>query len=206
MSQKQYKKFLIFVGMLSASAIALELIIPSLTVYSAATPLMHQVGNDPAIAAIGLGSNLGDSRAILAAALAALNETAGIQVLARSHWYRTAPIGPPQPDYLNGCALLQVTHSPLGLLDILLSVENKFGRVRRERWGARSLDLDLLLYAAQILSTPKLELPHPRLRERAFVLVPLAEIAPDWLEPVTGLAIADLASRVDWSGIHQCPD
>jgi 2-amino-4-hydroxy-6-hydroxymethyldihydropteridine diphosphokinase len=167
---------------------------------------MHQLGNHPAIAAIGLGSNLGDSRAILAAALSALNRTTGIQVLVRSHWYRTPPIGPPQPDYLNGCALLQTTHSPLSLLDILLTVENQFGRVRTERWGARSLDLDLLLYADQILSTPRLELPHPRLRERAFVLVPLAEIAPDWIEPVTGLAIADLASRVDWSGIQPCPN
>ncbi|MBW4552471.1 MAG: 2-amino-4-hydroxy-6-hydroxymethyldihydropteridine diphosphokinase [Aphanocapsa sp. GSE-SYN-MK-11-07L] len=167
---------------------------------------MHQLGNDPAIAAIGLGSNLGDSRAILAAAVSALNATAGIQVLARSHWYRTQPIGPPQPDYLNGCALLQTTHSPLSLLDILLTVESQFGRVRTERWGARSLDLDLLLYADQILSTPTLDLPHPRLRERAFVLVPLAEIAPDSIEPVTGLAIADLASRVNWSGIRQCPN
>ncbi len=165
---------------------------------------MHQLGIDPAIAAIGLGSNLGDSRKILAAALSSLNTTAGIQVLSRSNWYQTQPIGPPQPDYLNGCALLQVTHSPPELLNILLGVENKFGRVRTEHWGARSLDLDLLLYNDHILSTLGLELPHPRLRERAFVLVPLAEIAPDWIEPVTGLAIAALSRRVDWSGIQPC--
>jgi 2-amino-4-hydroxy-6-hydroxymethyldihydropteridine diphosphokinase len=166
---------------------------------------MHQLGNDLAIAAIGLGSNLGASRAILAAALSTLDTTAGIQVLAQSHWYQTQPIGPPQPDYLNGCALLQVNHSPPELLNILLTVENQFGRVRTERWGARSLDLDLLLYADRILSTPELEIPHPRLRERAFVLVPLAEIAPDWIDPVTGLAITTLAEKVDWSGIQPCP-
>jgi 2-amino-4-hydroxy-6-hydroxymethyldihydropteridine diphosphokinase len=155
------------------------------------------------LAAIALGSNLGDSHATLTAALQQLAETPGIKVKARSSWYQTAAVGPPQPDYLNGCAVLAVKHEPLALLEILLRVENQFGRVRRERWGPRTLDLDLLLYDDLILTTPTLELPHPRMGERAFVLVPLAEIAPDWIEPVSGDAIADLVKTVDCTGVHQ---
>jgi len=147
-------------------------------------------------AAIGLGSNLGDRHATLVAALEALNGLAGIRLLARSRWYRTAPVGPAQPDYLNACALLEVSLAPEVLLQRLLETEARFGRVRRERWGPRQLDLDLLLYDRQILDTPQLQLPHPRLRERAFVLLPLAEIAPQWIDPVSDLPIAALADRV----------
>lgn len=153
--------------------------------------------------AIALGSNLGDSRATLEAAVQQLAQTPEIQVTARSHWYQTAAIGPPQPDYWNGCVLLQTTDAPLALLERLLAIEAQFGRVRRERWGPRTLDLDLLLVDDLILELPRLQLPHPRMRERAFVLVPLAEIAPDWVEPVSGCAIADLVQAVDCSGIHQ---
>lgn len=152
---------------------------------------------------IALGSNLGDSRAILEAALATLAATPDIQVKARSSWYQTEAVGPPQPDYLNGCALLHVQMPPQQLLETLLGIEAQFGRIRRERWGARSLDLDLLLYDDLILDTPTLQLPHPRMRERAFVLVPLAQIAPDWIEPVSGMAIAQLLQAVDCSGVHQ---
>jgi len=147
-------------------------------------------------AAIGLGSNLGDRRATLVAALQALEGLQGIRLLARSRWYRTAPVGPAQPDYLNACALLEVSLPPELLLQRLLETEIHFGRVRHERWGPRHLDLDLLLYNGRILDTPQLQLPHPRLRERAFVLLPLAEIAPRWIDPVTGLPIAILADRV----------
>jgi 2-amino-4-hydroxy-6-hydroxymethyldihydropteridine diphosphokinase len=157
----------------------------------------------PVLSAIALGSNLGDSLAILEGALEALAQTPGIEVTARSPWYQTEPIGPPQPDYLNGCALLQVELSPHELLETLLQVEAQFGRVRQERWGARSLDLDLLLFDDLILKTPTLTLPHPRLHERAFVLVPLADIAPDWVEPVSQKAIAELVQKVDWSGVRR---
>lgn len=153
--------------------------------------------------AIALGSNLGDCQGILEAALAILAATPNISLLAKSSWYQTKPIGPPQPDYLNGCALLQVNLSPQQLLATLLQVEVKFGRVRREKWGARSLDLDLLLYDDLILDTPKLQLPHPRMKEPAFVLVPLAEIAPNWIEPVSGKAIAQLLLAVDCSGVRK---
>ncbi len=154
-------------------------------------------------AALALGSNLGDSRAILETALETLDKTPGIALLSRSHWYQTAPVGPPQPDYINGCALLLVQVTPQQLLETLLAVEAQFGRVRKERWGPRTLDLDLLLFDNLILDAPALQLPHPRMRERPFVLVPLAEIAPDWIEPVTGVAIADLAQNLDSTGVRR---
>jgi 2-amino-4-hydroxy-6-hydroxymethyldihydropteridine diphosphokinase len=119
-----------------------------------------------------------------------------VRVLARSRWYRSAPVGPPQPDYVNGCALLVVALEPDALLERLLATERRFGRVRGERWGPRRLDLDLLLVEDQRLDTPRLTLPHPRLRERAFVLVPLAEIAPGWIDPVSGQSVAELAAAL----------
>ena len=151
--------------------------------------------------AIALGSNLGDSRAILKSSLKILDQTPGISLLAQSSFYRTAPIGPPQPDYLNGCALLKAEMSPQELLEKLLAIEAKFGRVRQERWGPRILDLDLILFDNLILETPNLTLPHPGLRERAFVLVPLAEIAPNWIDPISEKAIAQLVQEVDCSGV-----
>jgi 2-amino-4-hydroxy-6-hydroxymethyldihydropteridine diphosphokinase len=150
----------------------------------------------PEQAAIALGANQGDCRATLESALAALDASPGVRLLARSRWYRSAPVGPPQPDYVNGCALLAVTLEPDALLELLLATERRFGRVRHERWGPRILDLDLLLMGDRRLSTPRLTLPHPRLRERAFVLVPLAEIAPAWIDPVTGRSVAALAAAL----------
>ncbi len=153
-------------------------------------------------AAIGLGSNLGNSQAILADALTCLDSMGGIQVEAYSRVYRTAAVGPPQPDYLNQCALLRVTLTPIELLHTLLAIEQRFGRVRRERWGPRLLDLDLLLYGQQQLNLPQLQVPHPRMRERAFVLVPLAEIIPNWRDPLTQQTIAALAQTVDHTGVE----
>lgn len=153
--------------------------------------------------AIALGSNLGDSRAILNSALATLATMPEITLPARSSWYQTKAVGPVQPDYINGCALLQVNISPQQLLEILLAIETQFGRVRTQRWGARSLDLDLLLYDDLIIESPTLTLPHPRMRERAFVLVPLAQIAPDWIEPVSRRAITSLVKDVDCSSVKK---
>ena len=153
------------------------------------------------LCAIALGSNLGDSQAILQGALARLDQPPHMQVIAASRLYRTAPVGPPQPDYLNACALLQTDLAPEALLRRLWRVEAHFGRVRRERWGPRLLDLDLLLFGDCVLTTPTLQIPHPRLHERAFVLVPLAEIAPDWIEPISGKAIAALVQGIDRSGV-----
>ena len=152
--------------------------------------------------AIALGSNIGDSQAILAAAVEQLAQTPGILLEAKSSWYITKAVGPPQPDYLNGCVVLRVEMQPQLLLETLLGIEQQFGRVRRQRWGPRSLDLDLLLYDDLILDTPTLQIPHPRMRERAFVLVPLTEIAPHWVEPVSGRVVKDLVQEVDCSDVH----
>ena len=152
--------------------------------------------------AIALGSNLGDSRSILVSAIDWLQMHPQIEVLAVSSWYRTKPIGPPQPDYLNGCVTIRTSLTPLELLRVLQAIEAKFGRVRQERWGARTLDFDLLLYETQIIDALTLQLPHPRMVERAFVLVPLAEIAPDWIEPRSGQSIAVLANKLECSGVE----
>lgn len=156
-----------------------------------------------ALCAVALGSNLGDSRAIVASALERLAATPHIHVQVTSSWYQTVPIGPPQPDFINGCTLLQVEIPPQSVLETLLQIEAQFGRVRQACWGPRSLDLDLLLYNDLILDTPTLQIPHPRMHERAFVLVPLTEIAPNWIEPVSGKAIAELVQAVDCSGVHR---
>ncbi|XZN90525.1 MAG: 2-amino-4-hydroxy-6-hydroxymethyldihydropteridine diphosphokinase [Microcoleus sp.] len=153
--------------------------------------------------AIALGSNLGDSLTILKSAIETLNNTPEIEVKSHSSWYQTAPVGPPQPDYINACAILEVTLEPEQLLLALLEIEIKFNRIRQEKWGPRTLDLDLLLYDNLVLETPTLTLPHPRMTERAFVLVPLAEIAPDWVHPVTRSAIAQMVQTADSSGIEK---
>ena len=153
--------------------------------------------------AIALGSNLGDSQQTLEQAVAKLENVSEIAIEAVSSWYETLPIGPTQPNYINGCAALTTSLTPEDLLDTLLKIETQFGRVRAERWGARTLDLDLILYDDLILETPNLQIPHPRLRERAFVLVPLAEIVPHWIDPITQSAIAQLKNKIDCSSILQ---
>lgn len=161
-------------------------------------------------AAIALGSNLGDSLATVQTALELLDNCPGITVKSHSSWYQTAPVGPPQPHYINGCAILTVENTQKTsvqtaerLMQTLLNVETQFGRVRRERWGPRTLDLDLLLFDDLILKTPTLEIPHPRMRERAFVLVPLAEIVPHWIDPVSGKDMTQLVEKVDCFGVNK---
>ncbi|RMF27736.1 MAG: 2-amino-4-hydroxy-6-hydroxymethyldihydropteridine diphosphokinase, partial [Cyanobacteria bacterium J083] len=95
------------------------------------------------------------------------------------------------------CILLEVQQSPHELLTLLQAIELQFGRVRKVRWGARTLDLDILLYGEEIINTPTLQIPHPRMNQRAFVLVPLAEIAANWLEPVSGQRVSSLVKQVD---------
>ncbi|MEB3249231.1 MAG: 2-amino-4-hydroxy-6-hydroxymethyldihydropteridine diphosphokinase [Microcystaceae cyanobacterium] len=166
----------------------------------------------PHQAAIALGSNLGNSQEILETALQKLSKTARISLVARSCWYETLPVGPPQPNYLNGCAVLTTSLSAQALLAQLLTVEQQFGRDRPrsalkeegERWGPRTLDLDLLLYDQEKITRPDLTVPHPRFRERAFVLVPLAEIAPTWRDPHTQKTILTLRQEIDCSGIVRC--
>ncbi|MGC9503521.1 2-amino-4-hydroxy-6-hydroxymethyldihydropteridine diphosphokinase [Baaleninema sp.] len=153
-------------------------------------------------AAIALGSNLGDSLAILMGSIDTLFRHPQIAEVARSPWYRTQPVGPPQPEYINGCVVVEVTLSPDALLKVLLDIESRFDRVRRERWGPRTLDLDVILYGDRILDTPDLQIPHPRFRDRAFVLVPLADVAPHWIDPVSGQSVTDLLKAVDCSDVR----
>ncbi|MGC1307163.1 MAG: 2-amino-4-hydroxy-6-hydroxymethyldihydropteridine diphosphokinase [Phormidesmis sp.] len=153
-------------------------------------------------AAIALGGNLGDPQHILYKAVQAIDSKVGISVAARSHFYQTAPVGPPQPDYLNACIVVETKLTPRALLHQLLSIENQFGRIRKERWGARSLDLDLLLFGEQIIDLPGLTVPHPRLHERAFVLIPLMDIAPQWLHPIFGKTIAQLTAELSASHLQ----
>jgi 2-amino-4-hydroxy-6-hydroxymethyldihydropteridine diphosphokinase len=134
----------------------------------------------PVRAALGLGSNLGDTRANLDAALDGLSESGDVRVVVRSSDYRTPPWGPvPQDDYRNACALIETTLAPRPLLDLCLSVERALGRVRDVRWGPRLIDIDVLVYGEEKVEEEGLSIPHPRMGERAFVLVPLAEIWPD---------------------------
>ena len=156
--------------------------------------------------ALGLGSNLGDSRQILQRALKRLGSLDSITLELASSFYATKPIGPPQPDYVNACAVVETTLSAPALLDCLQRVEQDFDRVRLERWGPRTLDLDILLWGDEVMDLPDLQVPHPRMAERGFVLVPLAEIAPDWQHPVLGEAIADLLETVDCSGVKKIPN
>ena len=131
--------------------------------------------------AISLGSNLGPSQQILEQSIEQLRATAQIKNIQVSHWYQTKPVGPPQPDYLNGCATFTTSLNPWQMLAVLQSIEQYFGRERQVHWGARTLDLDLLLYGRWQIDTVSLQVPHPYMAERSFVLLPLAEIAGDWL-------------------------
>ena len=153
--------------------------------------------------AIALGSNQGNSLDILEKSLSALERIPGITVDAISSWYQTKPVGTfqPQPDYLNGCAVLSTKQTPEELLSILQATEIQFGRTNKGKLQPRTLDLDLLLYDDLVLNTPNLTIPHPRMSDRAFVLVPLAEIASDWIEPVSNTKIAKLLRNVDTSGV-----
>lgn len=164
--------------------------------------MSYQANNSASKIAIALGSNLGNSLSILESATKALDTIPGIKIVISSSWYQTKAIGPPQPDYINGCISVLAKQDPHSLLQILLDVEQQFGRTRKEKWGPRTLDLDLLLYDDLILETPNLQIPHPRIRERAFVLVPLAEIVPLWVEPVSGKTIEELVKCVDCTGVN----
>lgn len=151
------------------------------------------------LALIGLGSNLGDRKAHLDFAVAALSATPGVQVRAVSSYHETRADGGPggQGAFLNAAARLVTDLEPLELLLHLLDVEDQAGRVRTVRWGERVLDLDLLLFGCKSLNTAELTVPHPRLAVRRFALAPLAEIAADIVDMATGLTVAQLLSNLD---------
>ncbi|WP_295947304.1 2-amino-4-hydroxy-6-hydroxymethyldihydropteridine diphosphokinase [uncultured Xanthomonas sp.] len=163
---------------------------------SAATPA-------PVQACIGLGGNLGDAAATLRAALAALDTLPQTRLLRASQLYRSPAWGrEDQPDFINAAALVATTLSAPDLLQALLDLEHRHGRQRLpgERWGPRTLDLDLLLYAEAVIDLPGLQVPHPFLHQRAFVLLPLAEIAADAVIPGHG-TVRDARDRIETGGI-----
>ncbi len=128
---------------------------------------------------VGLGSNLGSREAYLRAAELLLASRPDVQVTARSALYVTPPLGPPQPDFLNAALRLETDLAPRALLEVLLDVEARLGRVRRERWGPRCLDLDILYWSEGEVDEDGLTIPHPGLAERAFAVAPLLDVAPE---------------------------
>ena len=147
---------------------------------------------------VALGSNLagayGSSEALLEAALARF-PAVGLKILKRSSWWRSAAWPDPMgPEYRNGVALVEAQGGPREVLASLLGVETELGRERAQRNAPRTLDLDLIAFGRTVLDTPGLTLPHPRARERRFVMGPLAQIAPGWVHPVLGRTAAELAT------------
>ncbi len=153
---------------------------------------------------LSLGGNLGDPARSMGAALRMLDAHDDVAVAAVSSLYRTPPWGKTdQPDFLNIAAKLATSLSPRALLELCLDAERKLKRVREERWGPRLIDIDILMFSGRTIQEAGLELPHPRMLERSFVLVPLAEIAPDLV--VGGKPLADRLAEIDTGGIARQP-
>jgi 2-amino-4-hydroxy-6-hydroxymethyldihydropteridine diphosphokinase len=150
---------------------------------------------------LGFGGNVGDPVATITAALGRL-EAGGVHITARSHWYRTAPWGvTEQPDFINLCAAATTTLVPRALLELIQQTEAALGRERRTRWGPRVIDIDILTYDDEAIDEPGLHIPHPRLTERAFVLIPLLDVAPD--KVVAGRSIRAWSTAVARGGIER---
>ncbi len=153
---------------------------------------------------LSLGGNLGDPRKSMASALRLLADNASVDVVAVSSLYRTPPWGKlDQPDFLNAAAELSTSLSPHDLLDLCLGTEKKLKRVREERWGPRLIDIDILVFGDRVIQETGLEVPHPRMLERAFVLAPLDEIAPNL--SVDGKSVSERLATVDTAGIERLP-
>lgn len=155
------------------------------------------------LAYIGLGSNLDNPRAQIERALAELAAIPHSQLLASSALYRSKAVGPgDQPDYINAVALIDTCLQPLALLDALQAIEQAHQRLRIQHWGPRTLDLDILLLDGQILSSERLNVPHPYLSQRNFVLYPLADIAPDLVLPC-GTPLRELLASCPQDGLER---
>jgi 2-amino-4-hydroxy-6-hydroxymethyldihydropteridine diphosphokinase len=149
-------------------------------------------------ALVGLGGNLGERAIVLSNAAAALRDKAAAGAFRASHLYETRPWGKTdQPDFLNAVVSFETSLDPRALVDLLQQIEKRAGREESERWGPRVLDLDLLDLDGAILSEEGLTLPHPRIAERGFVLVPLCEIEPGWTDPLTGRTAAGMLEQLD---------
>lgn len=153
---------------------------------------------------LSLGGNLGDPARSMAAALRLLDGDDATSVVAVSSLYRTPPWGKlDQPDFLNAAATITTGLTPRELLDLCLDAERRLKRVREERWGPRLIDIDILVFGDRIIHETGLEVPHPRMLERAFVLAPLAEIAPELA--IGGKSVSERLGAVDTSGIERLP-
>jgi len=157
---------------------------------------------------VGLGANLGERATTCRAALALLLEQPGITLHRASSFYETEPQGRlrSQPRFLNAVVALDTLLTPTELLELLLSIEDDLGRTRTVPQGPRDIDLDLLLYGELCLDTPELTLPHPRLLQRRFVLVPLLEVAPELRHPQTGRRLADHLAAAPPGEVTWCPE
>lgn len=160
----------------------------------------------PHIAYLGLGSNLGDRRAFLVGARDHLAACPDIEIEAASSLYQSASCGGSagQGDYLNAVLRVRTHLTPQALLHCCRVVEEAFGRVRTERWGARTLDIDLLFFDQLVLNDEQLIIPHPRLQERAFVLLPLCDLAPELVHPTLGKTLRQLAQQSGLSPAQRC--
>jgi 2-amino-4-hydroxy-6-hydroxymethyldihydropteridine diphosphokinase len=150
---------------------------------------------------LSLGSNLGVRRENLEAALAALGQLPETSLTRRSRIYETEPYGvTEQPDFLNMAVEIETGLQPLELLEAIKRIEHRLGRQHTEHWGPRNIDIDIVLWGDWVLETDRLTVPHPDYRRRAFVLIPLAEIVPEAVDPITGMTVAQLAAQPGLQG------
>ncbi|KIK89000.1 2-amino-4-hydroxy-6-hydroxymethyldihydropteridine diphosphokinase [Pseudomonas koreensis] len=154
---------------------------------------------------IGLGSNLADPAEQLRSALNALGQLPQTSLAGVSAFYQSDSLLPGQPRYTNAVAALDSDLAPLDLLNALQAIENDQGRERLERWGPRTLDLDILLFGDRLIDQPRLKVPHYQIQERAFVLYPLAELAPADLRLADGRTLADLLAACPFVGLERLP-
>jgi 2-amino-4-hydroxy-6-hydroxymethyldihydropteridine diphosphokinase len=167
---------------------------------------------DGPLTVIGLGSNLGDRRAMIDAAVSAISSLPGVSLSGRSSFWQTAPVGAstPQPDYLNAAVAVSTSMPPEQLLRELLAIEARLGRTRLERNASRTIDLDILWRQGPPVHKskpgwPDVDVPHPRLAERAFAMIPLLEIIPDATDPRTGRLYADILAEIGTQGVDPAP-
>ena len=153
---------------------------------------------------LGLGSNIGDALENIHQAASRLMQSSSLHIVKSSSYYHTRPWGKTdQEDFINAVVQIETELTPRELLELCLTIEKQMGRIRDEKWGPRIIDIDILCFGAKILKEPDLIIPHPYLQERAFVLVPFNEIAPDYIHPVLQQRVAELTAKLDSTDLAQ---